>query len=151
MENNFEIRQFRKDDMDRVKAFFDSLTGEGRVFFNRNDGSRKTALKFFSEDDPTFIRWMMLDGDKMIGYVLLWTLDKSVVWLGVALADGYQGKRLGAKLLDHAKQWAIEHGKGGIILTTHIANLRAQSLYERLGYERLGIHDTGEIMYILRW
>lgn len=151
MENSFEIRQFQKDDLERVNNFFDHMTGDGRVFFNRNDGSRNAALKFFSEDDPKVIRWMMLDGDKMIGYVFLWSIDKSVVWLGIALADGYKGKGLGATLLNHAKEWSIENGKGAIMLTTHIANLRAQSLYERVGYERLGIHDSGEIMYILRW
>lgn len=151
MENNFKIRQFRADDLDRVNEFFDCLTGESKVFFNRNDATRRSAHSFFKEEDSTFIRWMMLDGDKMIGYVLLWNIDKSVVWLGVALADGYKGKGLGSILLSHAKEWAIENGKGGIILSTHIANIRAQSLYERVGYERMGIHDSGEILYILRW
>ncbi len=69
MENNFEIRQFQTDDLEKVNAFFDSITGDGRVFFNRNDGSRRGALTFFNEDDSKFIRWMMLDGDKMIGYL----------------------------------------------------------------------------------
>lgn len=151
MDNNFKIRQFQADDRDRVNAFFDAITGEGKLFFNRNDATRLSALTFFNEDDPTYIRWMMLDGDKMIGYVLLWDIDKSVVWLGVALRDDYKGKKLGGTLLSHAKDWAVEHGKGGIVLSTHIANLRAQSLYERVGYERLGIHKSGEIMYILRW
>ncbi len=151
MEHNFEIRQFQTGDLEKVNTFFDSITGDGRVFFNRNDGSRRGALTFFNEDDSKFIRWMMLDGDKMIGYVFLWSIDKSVVWLGIALADGYKGKGLGGTLLSFAKEWAIENGKGAIMLTTHIANLRAQALYERVGYERLGIHDSGEIMYILRW
>lgn len=151
MENNFEIRPFQTGDMEKVDAFFDSITGDGRAFFNRNDGNKRGAHAFFKGEDTNIIRWMMLDGDKMVGYLFLWSLDKSVVWLGIAMADGYKGKGLGAHLLAHAKEWAIENGKGAILLTTHIANLRAQALYERVGYERLGIHESGEIMYILRW
>jgi ribosomal protein S18 acetylase RimI-like enzyme len=151
MDCSYQIRPFEPSDRERVIAFFDSLDGEGRAFFNRNDGNRRWALKFFDGDNSNIIRWMMLDGDRMIGYVFLWDTDKSVVWLGIALAGGYKGRGLGAHLLAHAKNWAVEHGKGGIMLTTHVANLRAQSLYERCGYERLGSHSSGEVMYILRW
>jgi GNAT superfamily N-acetyltransferase len=112
MENNYEIRQFRADDLGRVNAFFDLMGGESRAFFNRCDGNRRGALRFFDGDDSNSIRWMMLDGDKMIGYVFLWDTGKSVVWLGIALADGYKGKGLGAILLSHAKEWAVENGKG---------------------------------------
>lgn len=151
MENNFEIRLFNKDDRDRVNDFFDRMGGESRAFFNRGEGNRRGALNFFNGDDKKSIRWMMTDGDRMIGYVFLWDISKSVVWLGIALSDEFKGKKLGATLLSHAKNWAVENGKGGIMLTTHVANLRGQGLYERCDYERLGMHSSGEVMYILRW
>ena len=94
---------------------------------------------------------MALDGDRMAGYLFLWDLNKSVPWLGIAVAEAYKGKHLGRILMQTAKEYAMAQGKGGILLTTHVANLRGQGLYERSGYERLGIHTSGEILYLLRF
>jgi len=51
----------------------------------------------------------------------------------------------------HAEAHARELGKGGILLTTHIANLRGQGLYEGCGYEYLGVHTSGERLYLKRF
>lgn len=50
-----------------------------------------------------------------------------------------------------AHDHAVTAGKGGILLTTHVSNLRGQGLYERSGYERMGMHSSGEILYLLRF
>lgn len=144
----YPIREFAPGDEGRVTDFFDRMGGESRGFFNGNDGNRRGAMKFFSGEDKNVIRWMMTDGDEMIGYVFLWDTDKPVVWLGIALADGYKGKHLGRELLGHARDWAAHRGKGAVLLTTHLANVRAQALYSRFGFRRLGIHDSGEILYM---
>ena len=47
-----------------------------------------------------------------------------------------------------AKLYAKEHGKGAIILTTHVKNIRGQALYLKSGYTHLGTHTTGELLYI---
>ena len=145
-----EIRPFHPDDLERVQAFFAQMGGESRAFFNRGSWNEKKALRFFSESDD-IQRFMAVDGDRMVGYLFLWDWDKSVPWLGIAVAEDWKGRHLGRKLMRHARDHAILHGKGCILLTTHIANLRGQGLYERCGYQRLGMHESGEVLYLLRF
>lgn len=74
----YTIRQFYNDDRSLVEDFFSNMGGESRALFDRNSGNRNSALCFFEGKDKNVIRWMMLDDDKMIGYVFLWDLDKSI-------------------------------------------------------------------------
>ncbi len=145
------IRCFEQDDRERVKAFFDQMGGETRAFFDRNSGNSSNALNFFEGKDQEVIRWMALYQGRMVGYLFLWDLDKLIPWLGIAVAEDCKGMHLGRRLMQTARDYAMSQGKGGILLTTHLANLRGQGLYERSGYERMGIHTSGEILYLLRF
>ena len=87
----------------------------------------------------------------MAGYVFLWDVDSSVVWFGIAVADAYQRRGLGWRLAQTAISWAKEHGKGGVLLTTHAANFKAQALYEKCGFRRIGTAFDGEWLYLLRF
>ena len=51
-----------------------------------------------------------------------------------------------------ALYYALANGKGGIQLTTSLANIRGQCLYEGMGFRRLGIHgESGEWYYLFRY
>jgi len=39
----------------------------------------------------------------------------------------------------------------GLLLTTHLANIRAQALYARMGFERIGTSNSGEALYLRRF
>jgi len=150
------IRPFDKLlDAPRVKEFFDQMGGESRAFFNRGGWNGNTAMEYFAPENAERYKhhtfYMALDGERMAGYFFLWDLDKSVPWLGIAVAEDWKGRHLGRDLMACAETFAREHGKGGILLTTHTANLRGQSLYERCGYERLGMHTGGEFLYLKRF
>jgi RimJ/RimL family protein N-acetyltransferase len=149
--NSFIIRPFEKGDREKVESFFKQMGGETRAMFDRNDGNRDNALRFFEGKDVNTLRWLMLDGERMIGYVFLWDLDTGVPMLGIGIADDYQGKHLGRTLMKTASDYALSLNKGGIMLTTHLANVRGQGLYERCGYERIGMHTSGEALYLLRF
>lgn len=149
--SNYEIRKFRPSDRDMVNAFFDQMGGETRAMFDRNSGNRKDAMKYFDGMDKNTIRWMAVDEGRMVGYVFLWDLDKSIPWLGIAVADDLKGKHFGRQLMQHAYYYSIENDKGGILLTTHVANVRGQGLYAHMGYEKLGMHSNGEILYLKRF
>ena len=86
-----------------------------------------------------------------LGYLFFFSYEYKIPWLGIAVSDDVKGMHLGTRLMEFAKNYAMAHGKGGILLTTHQANLRGQMLYENSGYERLGNHYSGEVMYILRF
>ena len=147
------IRLLQKDDLERFSAFFEQMGPDSKLFFNRHDGNRSWGMRFFSgTETQDILRWVAVDDDKIVGYVFLWDIHTAIPWLGIAVAESMRGKHFGEKLIGHAKDWAIEHGKGGILLTTHLANLRAQTLYERCGFQRMGI-DNGnlELLYLLRF
>ena len=141
--------------MQRVKDFFAQMGGESRGFFNRVNGNENLVLGFFDpakeEQYKNCMFFMALDGERMVGFVSLVDFFRSIPWLGIAVAEDWKGRHLGRDLMAQAETCAREHGKGGILLTTHNANLRGQSLYERCGYERLGMHHSGEFLYLKRF
>lgn len=149
--NGVAFRPFGSGDRQLVEDFFNQMGGETRAFFNRGDGNRRTAMRFFDGEEGDTVRFMAEAEGRMVGYVFLWDMGKGVPWLGIAVAEDWKGRHLGRLLLDHAHGVAKAAGKGGVLLTTGIANIRGQGLYERMGYERLGTHVDGEYLYLLRF
>lgn len=147
------IRKLVAGDAGRVREFFGQMGGESRSFFNVNSWNEKKTMEFFDEEkrDKNAVYWIALDGDKMAGYVFLNDMNRGIPWLGIAVAEDWKGRGLGKALMEKAREHAISKGKGGILLTTHIANIRGQALYSRCGYERLGIHTGGEVLFLLRF
>ena len=92
-----------------------------------------------------------LDG-KMIGYLFFLDFNTSIPALGLAIRDELRGRHLGRALVDFAIRTAKESGKGGIQLTTHVANVRGQSLYETMGFTLVGPCKNGtEFFYLYRF
>jgi len=146
-----ETRTFEMRDRETVEAFFGQMGGETRALFDRAHGNMDNALRFFEGKDRHVVRWLVLDQGRMVGYVFLWDLDMGIPWLGIGVAEDYKGRHLGRHLMETAQEYARSLGKGGILLTTHVANIRGQGLYEHCGYERMGMHSSGETLYLLRF
>jgi GNAT superfamily N-acetyltransferase len=88
----------------------------------------------------------------MAGYVFFLDFNTSIPQLGLAVRDDLAGKGLGGYLVDFAIDAVKKAGKGGIQLTTHVANLRAQALYEKKGFVLVGPTKNGtEFFYLLRF
>ena len=149
---NYIIREFNLDDRDRVNDFFDRLGPEGKGFFNRGDCNRYGAMQFFDNHDADKFckRFMAVTEDGVMdGYVFLWALNKKIPWLGLGISENAKGHGLGRTLLEYTKKYCAKLNKGGILLTTHVANLRGQQLYENAGYERLGANNCyTEVQYL---
>ena len=152
------IRNFSIDDKNRVTEFFDQMGGESRGFFNRNDGNRNNALAFFEKDgeDSNWVRFLSSVTDEngkeiMTGYVFAWDMNTGVPILGIAVREEYKGKGLGRLLIQHLVNYLKDKNYGGVMLTTSFANVRGQSLYTRMGFEHIGTHRNGEMLYILRF
>ncbi len=148
-----EIRLIRMDDRERVVRFFAQMAPDSRSFFNRRNGNLNWALRYFDGTDRQAMRrWVAVEGDEMVGYVFLWDTDTMIPWLGIAVAERMRGRHFGQKLIETAEAWCRSQGKGGILLTTHMANVRAQALYERCGFERLGVYGANnELLYLRRF
>ena len=149
------IREFQSTDRPMVEKFFAEIGEETAYFFNQGRGNEMLALSFFEGKCPNHLFWMAeadADGGKeMAGYVFLWDIGTTAPWLGIAVADKWKGRHLGRRLIAAAKTWCLENGCGALMLTTAKDNVRGQGLYERCGFEKLGVHANGELFYLLRF
>ena len=146
------LRPFDTGDAYLINEFFDSMGGESRAFFNRREYNRKGALKYCKSEDPTRKYWLFLHDGKMGGYVFFLDWNTGIPTLGLAIRDELRGKHIGRELVEFAKNVAREAGKGGIQLTTHLANVRAQALYEATGFNCIGVCKGGtEFFYLCRF
>lgn len=142
------VREHSDEDLALLERFFDQMGVETRAFFNHGDWNRKFMEQSIAgTSDEVSVSWIAEAGGEVAGYVFLTFADTGIPWLGIAIAENMKGRHLGRTLIQIAKDWAAENGKGGIILTTHVANIRAQRLYENCGFKRLGIHTSGEVLY----
>ena len=142
------IRKVVYKDKDAINYFFDSLSEESNRYFNATGRNRKAMNSYFNRQISDFVPFMAEIENKAAGLLFLYKLNMSVCWLSVCVADEFQGKGIGKLLMKFAKRYAVSNNKGGILLTTHTDNKKAQSLYEKSGYERLGISE-GEYLYLL--
>jgi GNAT superfamily N-acetyltransferase len=150
--SRLSFRPVTPEDEGLIADFFDAMGGESRALFNRRDYNRNGVLKFCRRGDATRRYFIAeLDG-RMAGYVFFLSFDTSVPELGLALRDDLQGQHLGRELVAFAIDEARACGKGGLLLTTHVANLRGQALYEAMGFVCMGQCKNGtELFYLYRY
>lgn len=150
-----EIREIVPEDYDKLMAFFNQMSGDTRAMFNRLDVNTIRAINYLKgegKDEIHFGAFLNVGGEEIIvGYCFLWELNTTIPWLGIAVHEKYKGYHLGRKLLISLDEYCIKNGYGGLMLTTVPANIRAHSLYSRMGYEYLGMHPCGEFLYIKRF
>lgn len=151
-EGIFTVREFSESDCELINEFFDSMGGETRALFNRRDYNRRGALKYCTRKDKTRRYYMFLLDGIMAGYVFFLDFHTTLPELGLALRDGLRGRGLGGELMRFAIATARGAGAGGLELTTHVANIRAQAFYEKHGFECRGLAKGGtELYYRLRF
>lgn len=150
---DLKIRLIIPEDREKVYHFFRQLGEEGATFFNRNNGNENGTYAFLDGKQPNRIYWAAVadtpEGEEIAGIVFLWKKNTKVPWLGIGITEKWKGKHLGRRLMTTAREWVESVGAGGICLTTAITNVRGQGLYERMGYERIGVHSSGEYLYLL--
>ena len=146
------VREVLPSDTELIGEFFTAMGAESRALFNRRDYNRNGVLKYCRRPDGTRRYFIAeLDG-RMAGYVFFLSFDTSIPELGLALRDDLQGQHLGRELVAFALDEAKRNGKGGLLLTTHVANLRGQALYEAMGFVCMGQCKNGtELFYLYRY
>ena len=152
-----EIRPLGDKDLAHALEFFDQMAGDTRAMFNRGDVNRIRMIEHLNRTDVDGeIHFAAFTKDHsgrkiMVGYVFLWDIDTNVPWLGIAVREDWKGHHLGRSLLSYVDNWAIPKGYGGLMLTSVPANIRAHSLYARMGFEYMGVYSDGEFLYIKRY
>lgn len=154
---NVKIRSLCRNDIKMVMEFFDQMAGDTRAMFNRNDVNRIRVMEHLSrmnDDHQVHFAATVMDSgcnEKMVGYVFLWDLDRRVPWLGIAVREDWKGHHLGRLLLKHIDNYLEPKGYGGVMLTSVPANIRAHSLYARMGFEYFGVYPDSEFLYVKRY
>jgi ribosomal protein S18 acetylase RimI-like enzyme len=101
----------------------------------------KSSLRRFILNDQTVV----LHSDKIIlGYATLLSRknSKQARLYSIAIAEEYQGRRLGLVLMSAVEDIAIDNGHLAITLEVSWHNKRAIQLYTRMGYKEIDILDN---------
>jgi len=153
--NPLQIRPFTNRDAALLFDFFQSLSDKTRSAFRPHPFTREYAEVLTGEDlkNAETIRFLASTEEngqeKMIGYFFFWDWHMSVPYFGIAVADQYQERKIGGKIMAFANDYARQNGKGGILLTTDKSNLRGQALYKRNGFEIIGDGPSAVPEYLL--
>ena len=135
---NFKIRAAQFHDLDRLSQLFDGY----RVYY-KQPSDRIKAKDFIGErlanrDSSIFVAH---SGDEqLLGFVQLYPIFSSVsASKSLLLNDLYvaqSARRLGVarQLMHHAKGYAQSQGTCWVMLQTEKTNIKAQKLYESLGF-----------------
>ena len=151
----YRFRTLAPGDRPMTERFFADLGEAATGLFNVNRGNERRVLEYFENGKPDHRFFVTVDTQAATptaaGLCFYWDLFSSVPWMGIAVADAYRGQHLGSFTLDNLLQALQNEGRGGVLLRTAQTNLPAQRLYESRGFERLGVHASGEFLYIKRF
>lgn len=148
---SYKIRPMKQTDEAAVRRFYDTLSETSTAFFNVNHGNERRTLEFFENGKPDH-RFFVIDaGEELAGIAFIWDIHTRIPWFGIAVHDDFQHMGLGTALLGAVLAACREQNCGGVLLRTAVANLPAQRLYEKNGFERIGTHPSGELLYLKRF
>lgn len=149
--NDLVFRPFTPEDKAEVKAFFADMGEESAFFFNVAHGNERRTMEFFENGKPDHRFFGLFEDGRLLAYAFIWDIDRTVVWFGIAVRDGVQGRGLGGKLTSLVLEECRKAGYAAVLLRTRADNIRARKLYEDQGFEELGTHPSGEILYMRRF
>lgn len=87
-------------------------------------------------DSDTVIKWCYINvGDENIGSVWLEAVDENTVKLGIFIAEEkYRNRNYGTKAIEKLLCFAKDKGYKSVTLNVRTSNIRAYSLYHKLGF-----------------
>ncbi len=145
----FSIRPATMDDYEVLCALMDEIDYLHRQalprMFKAPDGMvREEDYIEYLINDPTSLLAVAEAGSELLGYVIVMLRETPDVPILVkqryAIIDNlgvnpnYRRQGVGQALMQHAEQWAGEHGAGRVELTVFDFNHNAQAFYTALGY-----------------
>jgi len=92
--------------------------------------------------------------ESVLGYAGLWLMVDEAHVSTLAVHSDWQGRGLGALLLSTLIEKAIELQAAFVTLEVRVSNLRAQALYEKYGFRKVGVRhkyysDNNEDAFIM--
>lgn len=123
------VRPMTEDDLDDVMVI--------------ETGSYSTPWKyehFLNEIAARYsLPYVAVEEESVIGYVCLMSLFEEAQILNIAVSPSWRGRGIARVLLRKAFSLALEQGAEIMALEVRASNSAAISLYEQLGFTRVGI------------
>lgn len=136
------IRKLKKSDKEQFFQMEREFYTSPAVLHTVPEENFEITFKHIMDKSPFVDCWVYQDGQKLAGYILLALTHSNeaggtCVWIEeIYVRDSYQGHGIGAGFIlflkqhyPQAKRFRLEFEK---------ANVRAKSLYERLGFKDIG-------------
>ena len=102
------------------------------------------SLAMFSgelNNDATVYR-LLLDGDTPIAYMGMWCVADEGQITNVAVHPAYRRQGLAEALISFFKDYAKEQTLSVMTLEVRASNMPAQNLYEKMGFETVGLRKN---------
>ena len=146
------IRRLRTGAADALAAFYNGLSPRSkRTFRPLGESTTVEACREIvhaqiggNAGDPDKIDLAAYAGDEIVGWSFVWSVADPEPTFGLCVADVYQGRGLGGRLMDRVLDLAHERGLAQIHLTVVRDNLVALGMYERRGFMRCGAFTGGD-------
>lgn len=83
--------------------------------------------------------WVVRQYGALVGYCVVMMAPDDAHLLNISVAADAQHRGVGRGLLDWVAEQARVHGRPSVLLEVRVSNLRALRMYERAGFERIGM------------
>ena len=135
------VRQIASADAHALADFYNGLTeGSKRTFHPLGMATTPEACDKIIGDNSaeggTKLDLVAWDGDRMVGWGFLWSMDCEAPMFGLGVDDDHQGQGVGRMLMDEVLQHAAQRGICKVTLMVVQDNLIAQKMYERREFVR---------------
>lgn len=138
-----DVRPLTSRETAGLARFAASLSPASRAFFLPHDYDDATLARHVARNARgSDLSLVTAAGPEIVGYAFLWEFDLRFPLLGLGVADTWQGRGLGSRLLDLLINEARAADREGIELTTVPANISARHLYESRGFRVAGEVDN---------
>ena len=141
MNNSLLVTQATISDLEDLVYLFD----EYRVFYKQESdmtNARKFLFDRFEHRESIIFIVKDLNLNKAIGFTQLYpsfssvSMQRSWILNDLYVLEGHRGLGAAQLLLESVKEYARKTNAKGVALSTAIDNVRAQGIYERLGYKK---------------
>ena len=86
-------------------------------------------------------RLILIENERLIGEACYRKVGEGVAEIGIKICEtNCQNRGLGRIILSMLISWLFEQGFEKIVLDTNLTNLRAQHVYESLGFQKLRVN-----------
>ena len=143
------IRRIKPGDGNPLVEFYNGLSESSKRTFRPID--YKTTLdvceNIIKDNSPEIDQkfdMVAVHETRIIGWGFLWNLQSGEPTFGLGVADDFQRKGLGSKLIDSVMNTARERGLKKVFLTVVQYNQVAWKLYEKRGFVKYGEFVGGD-------